>query len=218
MESEDNLVSEIRRCNAGAEFPNINPLSITILNDKEFTQDTIYGREEHRLKTFLAILLMHVIRDFTDTDHGVYKSHDAVPVIIGLCSKDRDLRKRLRAQFRRCLSSPSWQKDATIKRARRCIYCGVYIKNDGEGFSRREHLQETHPNTLPVERDEGMPFSNGHILVVRDHLLKCLAGLVRRDSWDNHRRFFEGDWSKEDFHRLESLILSKGNALGFFTD
>lgn len=218
MRSEEYLLSEIRECNASAQLPSIDFINTSTLDDIKLIQETVDGSEEHRLKTFLAILLMRVMRDFTDTDKSVYKSHNAVTIIVGWCKYDRDLRKLVRAQIRRCLSSPTWQTDAAINYSGRCVYCGEIVVIDDEGFGRVRHLKERHPDALPVEGDEGIPFGRAHIYVARDHLLKCLAGLVRRESWDNHRRFFRTDWSTDDFNRLESIILHEGNALELFTD
>jgi len=95
----------ISEANAGAFYPDLSGLSLSDLEDLCVEQITFVGRENHRLKTYLAILLMRTIRDFTDTDTGVYKSQNAVDAIVTLCQSERDVQKRIRAQNRRVLCS-----------------------------------------------------------------------------------------------------------------
>ena len=206
------LIALMKAANAGADYPDLSGLDLGLLPDPRLEQATVSGMENHRLKTYLAILLMRTMRDFTDTDGGVYKSHDAVDAIVELCRSERGLRKRLRSQIRRVLSSPRWQYDSPVEEAWTCIYCGSPVSNDGEGFARERHL-ETHREALPVEADDGFPFSQGHVAVARGHLLGCLCGLVRASSWSRHRSFFERELTPVQLEALESIVLSSGDAL-----
>lgn len=208
------LVAIIQKANAGADFPDLSGINLAQVEDRTVEQLTIYGTESHRIKTYLAILLMRTMRDFTDTDTGVYKSHDSVEAIVELCKNEKDLRKRIRKQIRTVMESPNWQYQARIKDRGTCIYCGQSVRNDGEGFEWREHLR-SHKGSLPVESNQGLPFSSAHISVARGHLLRCLCGLVRLESWEGHRSYFKKEMAADDFQRLETEIFRKGNALDF---
>lgn len=177
ISNEDGLLDIIKECNAGASFPTLGNINLESVDDeRKYEQQTIKGVEKHRLKTYLSILLLRTMRDFTDTDTGVYKSHCAVGDIIELCGDNEDLKERMMRQIANFLKSPKWQCDSTIERYWTCIYCGEMVVNDGEGFSRRGHLKK-HGDVLPLELDDGFPFSKSHIDVARDHILECLCRL-----------------------------------------
>lgn len=211
------LVQIIEDCSANADFPNLNGIELGSITDIRITQKTILGEETHSLKTYLAILLMRTVRDFTDTDSGVYKSHYAVDSIVEICRTERDLRRETRKQIRNFLQSERWQYNSPIEETWSCIYCGHSVKNDGDGFTRCAHLRQ-HTGVLPVEADDGFPFSSGNISVARGHMIGCLCGLVRRESWDKHRSYFQIDMDPRDFERLQKEIASAGNALTFYQE
>jgi hypothetical protein len=71
---------------------------------------------------------------------------------------------------------------------------------------------------LPVEADEGFPFSKAHIRVARGHALGCLCGLVSADSWANHRQYFENELLTEDLTKLDVEIAASGRARTFFAE
>lgn len=218
MNAQDKqLLQIIKDCNAAAGFPNLSGIELGSIIDEPIIQETILGKEKHNLKTYLAILLMRTMRDFTDTDAGVYKSHDAVGIIVHICRVEKDLRREIRKQIRNFLQSRRWQYSSPIEQTWTCIYCGHFVKNDGEGFARREHLQ-THTGVLPVEADDGFPFSSGHISVARGHTIGCLCGLVHRESWDKHRSYFQIEMNPEDYERLQREIITTGSALAFYRE
>jgi len=156
-EGIDTLLRLIREANPIGFCPDISALNLGDLSDPRFEQFTIMGKENHRLKTYLAILLMRAMRDFTDTDSGVYKSHNAVDAIVKICRSERDLRKRVRAQIRRTLNSPRWQYDSPIEEIWVCVYCGSKVRNDEEGLARMEHMY-THEGgrRIPVFQRPGV--------------------------------------------------------------
>lgn len=212
---EDLLIKKIKEANSGAYFPTITPIELSTITDLYVEQETIFGVERHRIKTYLAILFMRSMRDFTDTDKGIYKSHNAVDPIVEICLTEIALRKRIRKQIRRFLDSPRWQYSSLIEKTWTCVYCGDNVTNDGEGFARRSHL-ESHSGALPVEVDDGFPFSQAHIRVARGHIVGCLCGLVRKESWIIHRSYFQKELNPNDFALLENGIRSRGNAQEFF--
>jgi hypothetical protein len=145
------LHSIIVEANAGALYPDLSMLKLSKLDDPRMDQSTIYGTENHRIKTYLAILFMPTMRDFTDTDTGVYKSHDAVDDIVRLCESEKELRIRIRAQIRRALNSPRWQYNSPIEKTWTCTYCGCLVRNDREGINGYLLLSATYGGLPPTE-------------------------------------------------------------------
>jgi len=156
-ESRDEvLLREIRRITPRAVLPDLREIDQSQVSEKLYPQSSLHGCESHSPTRYLAIAFVRTMRDFTDAATGVYKSHDAVPAVVSLCSSERTLGRHLRKQIRGFLRAPGWQHDAVILDTWTCVHCGAVVADDGDGCTRRSHMEARHSDVLPLGRPKSL--------------------------------------------------------------
>lgn len=197
------LWQDLRTCKSDPTRLDVRSIDLNSLRSERANQDSLQGHERHSLTAHVASMLIRGVRDIGSEPGTETQRQEAIRRLVEVCGRDRHLRRSARRGIRRLLESSTWSADAQPPATWKCPYCGTEVANDGNGASRRQHL-DTHPDELAVDADQGMPCSGHHIRAVRAALLECLAELLSERSFPNYRHFFKEAWPGDRYLELQA--------------